>query len=57
MRLGGGVEGRWRKVCGGGEAWRKLVEGDMEEKVKMGRGEIDVLMVDYLTKNTILTMN
>ena len=32
----------WRKVCVGGEAWRKLVEGNMEEKVGsvQGRGRI-----------------
>ena len=54
LRLGGKVEETWRKVCGGREAGRKLVEGNMERKRGGGGGKNEkeclVLIRDYLRK-------
>ena len=48
------VEGRWRKVHGGGGMWRGYVEGDVEEKVQTFGGKNEkncqVLVSDYLIK-------
>ena len=33
------MEGRWRKVHGGGGMWRGYVEGDVEEKVQTFGGK------------------
>ena len=41
VRDGGKVEESWRKVYEGGEAWREIVKGDMEERREGGGGKIE----------------